>query len=59
MVSEPIQLPAGMTDFRLNSTTGSLPFLALFWDRMATGTGVAKVSRPFLQSRDPRVVWKL
>ena len=60
MVSEPIQLPAGMSDFRLGNISGSLPFLAIYWDRMVTGTGVAKVSRPFLRKvGDPRAVWNL
>lgn len=60
MVSEPIQLPAGMSDFRLGNVSGSLPFLAIYWDRMVTGTGVAKVSRPFLRKiSDPRPAWNL
>ncbi len=59
MVSEPIQLPT-MGDFRLGNTSGSLPFLALYWDRMATGSGVAKISRPFLRKvGDPKAVWNL
>lgn len=60
MVSEPIQLPANMTDFRLSNTSGTLPFLAIHWDKTVAGTGVAKVSRPFLRKiGDPRPAWKL
>jgi lysophospholipase L1-like esterase len=60
MVTGPVEIPATVTDFRLSSTSGSLTFLQVYWDKTAAGSGVAKVSRPFIRKvSDPRPTWNL